>query len=105
LLFFLTVRPYRVRVNRCRKVLLDRMLETKVHLGPRSAGNKSLLSYRAGHGITGYGGYCPSSESIPIPIKEGPSSSGAEVRHQRAPNSVALIPSNYLYITAGTYSV
>jgi hypothetical protein len=50
---------------------------SKVHLGPRSAGNKSLLSYRAGHGITGYGGYCPSSESIPIPIKEGPSGMGA----------------------------
>lgn len=48
-----------------------------MHLGPRSAGNKSLLSYRAGHGITGYGGYCPSSESIPVPIKEGPSAMGA----------------------------
>ena len=46
---------------------------SKVHLGPRNAGNKSLLSYRAGHGITGYGGFCPSSESIPIPVKEGPS--------------------------------
>ena len=51
---------------------------SKVYLGPRSAGNKSLLSYRAGHGITGYGGYCPSSESIPIPIKEGPSGMGAQ---------------------------
>ena len=59
-------------------VLLGMLGGSKVHLGPRSAGNKSLLSYRAGHGITGYGGYCPSSESIPIPIKEGPSGMGAQ---------------------------
>jgi hypothetical protein len=49
-----------------------------VHLGPRNAGNKSMLSYRAGHGITGYYGYCPSSESIPIPIKEGPAAMGEQ---------------------------
>ena len=61
------------------------MGESKVHLGPRNAGNKSLLSYRTGHGITGYVGFCPSSESIPIPVKEGPSSiPGAEVRAPRA---------------------
>jgi len=54
-------------------VLTVETLGGTMHMGPRSAGNKSLLSYRAGHGITGYGGYCPSSESIPVPIKEGPS--------------------------------
>uniref|UniRef100_A0A7S0VGR9 Uncharacterized protein n=1 Tax=Hemiselmis tepida TaxID=464990 RepID=A0A7S0VGR9_9CRYP len=43
------------------------------HKGPRQAGNKSLLSFRAGHGITGYVGFIPSTESIPIPHKEGPS--------------------------------
>ena len=54
----------------------------QMHLGPRSAGNKSLLSYRAGHGITGYGGYCPSSESIPVPVKEGPSAMGEQGIHR-----------------------
>jgi len=44
------------------------------HKGPRNAANKSLLSYRAGHGITGYVGCIPSSEAIPIPTKGGPNS-------------------------------
>ena len=43
------------------------------HKGPRTAGNKSLVSFRAGYGITGYVGYIPSSEAIPIPSKGGPS--------------------------------
>mmetsp|Transcript_51889 Transcript_51889/g.105644 ORF Transcript_51889/g.105644 Transcript_51889/m.105644 type:complete len:411 (-) Transcript_51889:125-1357(-) len=42
------------------------------HKGPRTAGNKSLISFRAGHGVVGYVGYTPSWESIPIPVKEGP---------------------------------
>ena len=44
------------------------------HKGPRQAGNKSLIGFRAGHGICGYNGFIPSSEAIPIPAKEGPSS-------------------------------
>eukprot|EP00283_Hemiselmis_rufescens_P025427 CAMPEP_0173463004 /NCGR_PEP_ID=MMETSP1357-20121228/67643_1 /TAXON_ID=77926 /ORGANISM="Hemiselmis rufescens, Strain PCC563" /LENGTH=84 /DNA_ID=CAMNT_0014430791 /DNA_START=121 /DNA_END=372 /DNA_ORIENTATION=- len=42
------------------------------HKGPRNAANKSLLSFRAGYGITGYVGVIPSSEAIPIPTKGGP---------------------------------
>mmetsp|Transcript_26450 Transcript_26450/g.86913 ORF Transcript_26450/g.86913 Transcript_26450/m.86913 type:complete len:225 (-) Transcript_26450:179-853(-) len=46
---------------------------TMNHSGPRTAGNKSLVSYRSGYGIVGYAGYTPSSECIPIPVKTGPS--------------------------------
>lgn len=53
--------------------------------GPRTAGNKSLVSYRAGHGITGYVGYIPSAEAIPIPVKEGPSMrAGPAANRERA---------------------
>mmetsp|Transcript_73488 Transcript_73488/g.119272 ORF Transcript_73488/g.119272 Transcript_73488/m.119272 type:complete len:434 (+) Transcript_73488:93-1394(+) len=48
------------------------------HKGPGTAGNKSLISFRAGHGVCGYNGYIPSSESIPIPTKEGPASRAAD---------------------------
>jgi hypothetical protein len=55
------------------------------HKGPRTAGNKSLISYRAGHGIVGYNGYIPSWESIPIPVKDGPSTrAGPESSKDRA---------------------
>ncbi|KAJ1486470.1 hypothetical protein T484DRAFT_1789449 [Baffinella frigidus] len=47
--------------------------ERTLHFGAGTAGNKSLMSFRAGHGITGYAGYCPSSEALMIPTKLGPS--------------------------------
>ena len=56
----------------------------KHHKGPRNAGNKSMISFRAGHGISGYVGYIPSSESVPIPIKEGPSGRGPATNRDRA---------------------
>ena len=45
--------------------------ERSLHFGAGTAGNKSLMSFRAGHGITGYAGYCPSSEGLMIPTKLG----------------------------------
>jgi len=36
-----------------------------------TAGNKSLLPYRLGVGITGYTGFIPASENISIPVKRG----------------------------------
>lgn len=55
------------------------------HKGPRTAGNKSLVSFRAGYGITGYVGYIPSSEAIPIPSKGGPSTrAGPGANKERA---------------------
>lgn len=45
--------------------------ERTLHFGAGTAGNKSLMSFRAGHGITGYAGYCPSSEALMIPTKLG----------------------------------
>ena len=39
-----------------------------------TAGNKSLLPYRLGVGITGYTGFIPASENISVPVKSGPAS-------------------------------
>ena len=36
-----------------------------------TAGNKSLLPYRIGVGVTGYTGFIPASESIAVPVKRG----------------------------------
>merc|ERR1719274_159001 len=43
------------------------------HKGLGTAGNKSLRSFRSGFGITGYAGYIPSTEAVPVPSKDGPS--------------------------------
>jgi hypothetical protein len=59
--------------------------------GPRTAGNKSLVSFRAGYGVTGYDGYIPSAESIPVPIKEGPAAQGGpEADRQRSQSDAWL---------------
>jgi hypothetical protein len=49
-----------------------------MHNGPRHAGNKSALSFRTGHAVSGYTGYCPSQEAIPIPTKAGPNEAPPE---------------------------
>lgn len=45
--------------------------DENVHMGPRTAGNKSLMTFRTGVGVSGYVGYIPSCDAIPIPIKVG----------------------------------
>jgi hypothetical protein len=59
--------------------------ERLMHFGAGTAGNKSLMSYRAGHGISGYAGFCPSNEAIMIPAKQGVAErAGPEANKDRA---------------------
>ena len=56
----------------------NRQTAEPMHNGPRNAGNKSALSFRTGHAVSGYTGYCPSQEAIPIPTKAGPNEAPPE---------------------------
>lgn len=44
-------------------------MHDRVHKGPNSAGNKSLLSYRADKGVPGYTGYIPGPSSMGLVVK------------------------------------
>lgn len=40
-----------------------------LHQGPRTAGNKGMLSYRADRGIPGYSGYAPGWATVPVCVR------------------------------------